>query len=335
MTSHTEPSSPAPEQAALHWLTRIIHNPGEAQAAPFKRWLLADPANREAYAHAEHVWQLSQLPAAKLAEEQQASLQPYLDAIRQARQPKRWGRRGGALAVAACLLLALGSVGGWQPQHWLQDAQADYRTGAELQQITLADGSLMTLDAGSAVAVDFDHGERRIQLLRGAAFFQVTHTGQPFLVDAAGGEVRVLGTQFEVREQGEGAQVTVRSGRVAVTPTAGQSARELTANQQLTYAAGRAGQIEAVDSDSRLAWRQGWLSYQQVPLAEVLEDLRRYYPGRIVLLDDTLGQRLVSASIPANQPLLALDSLGQVVGFSRQTLLGRLTLLKSSAASEK
>ena len=44
----------------------------------------------------------------------------------------------------------------------------------------------------------------------------------------------------------------------------------------------------------------------------------------------------LSASDAAiNQPLLALDSLGQVVGFSRQTLLGRLTLLTSSAASEK
>ena len=163
----------------------------------------------------------------------------------------------------------------------------------------------------------------------------VSGNGQRELVEALvgqrrrlGGEVRVLGTQFEVREQGDGAQVTVRSGRVAVTPVQGEVARELTANQQLTYAAGRAGQIEAVDSDSRLAWRQGWLSYQQVPLADVLEDLRRYYPGRIVLLDDTLGQRLVSASIPANQPLLALDSLGKVMGFSRQTVLGRLTLVR-------
>lgn len=106
----------------------------------------------------------------------------------------------------------------------MQDLRADYSSGEQVRQVTLADRSQLTLDAGSALAVDFDHGERRVRLLRGAAFFEVTHTGQPFLVEASGGEVRVLGTQFEVREQGAGAQVTVRSGRVAVTAAEGQQA---------------------------------------------------------------------------------------------------------------
>ncbi|MDH1135097.1 FecR family protein, partial [Pseudomonas mosselii] len=213
-------------------------------------------------------------------------------------------------------------------QFWLQDLRADYSSGAQVRQVTLADRSRLTLDAGTAVAVDFAQGERRVRLLRGAAFFEVTYTGEPFLVDAQGGEVRVLGTQFEVREQGEGAQVTVRSGRVAVAAAEGQVARELTANQQLAYAGGVAGGIEAVDSDSRLAWRQGWLNYYQVPLAQVIEDLGRYYPGRILLLDGELGQRRVSGSFPVAQPLAALDSLGKVMGFSRQTVLGRLTVLR-------
>lgn len=105
-------------------------------------------------------------------------------------------------------------------------------------------------------------------------------------------------------------------------------ARELTANQQVVYSAGRVGDTQAVDSDNRLAWRQGWLNYYQVPLAQVVEDLGRYYPGRILLLDGELGQRKVSGSFPVDEPLLALDSLGKVMGFSRQTVLGRLTLIR-------
>ncbi|MOA65295.1 hypothetical protein D3C78_1916350 [compost metagenome] len=65
-----------------------------------------------------------------------------------------------------------------------------------------------------------------------------------------------------------------------------------------------------------------------MPLAQVIDDLSRYYPGRIVLLDGELGERKVSGSFPVEEPLLALDSLGKVMGFSRSTLLGRLTLLK-------
>ncbi|MFP3499560.1 sugar ABC transporter substrate-binding protein, partial [Pseudomonas sp. SIMBA_059] len=86
----------------------------------------------------------------------------------------------------------------------------------------------------------------------------------------------------------------------------------LTANQQVAFSAGRVGDTLGVDSENRLAWRQGWLNYYQVPLAQVVEDLGRYYPGRILLLDGELGQRKVSGSFPVTEPLLALDSLGKV-----------------------
>lgn len=325
--SRLPPITEAQFQAALQWFNRINEQPGQAEGAAFKRWLLADPAHRAAYDQAQVLWQKSAAPAARLADEEQDALQRYLDAM--ARPPARGGwRRVAGLAMAACLVLAVGVAGGWHPGYWLQDLQADYSSAGQIRQVTLADQSQVTLDAGSAIAVDFAQGERRVRLLHGAAFFEVTHTGEPFLVEAAGGEVRVLGTQFEVREQGEGAQVTVRSGRVGVSPAQGTVARELTANQQLTYRAGRVGATLAVDSDNRLAWRQGWLNYYQVPLAQVIEDLGRYYPGRILLLDGDLGQRKVSGSFPVAEPLLALDSLGKVMGFSRQTVLGRLTLIR-------
>lgn len=325
--SRLPPITEAQFQDALQWLSRINEQPGQAEGAAFKRWLLADPAHRAAYEQAQVLWQKSAAPAARLADEEQDALQRYLDAM--ARPPARGGwRRVARLALAACLVLAVGVAGGWHPGYWLQDLQADYSSAGQIRQVTLADQSQVTLDAGSAIAVDFAQGERRVRLLHGAAFFEVTHTGEPFLVEAAGGEVRVLGTQFEVRAQGEGAQVTVRSGRVGVSPAQGTLVRELTANQQVTYRAGRVGDTLAVDSDNRLAWRQGWLNYYQVPLAQVIEDLGRYYPGRILLLDGDLGQRKVSGSFPVAEPLLALDSLGKVMGFSRQTVLGRLTLVR-------
>jgi len=325
--SHPDPVTAAQSEAALQWLIRINEQPEAASSAPFKRWLLADPKHRQAYAEAQLLMQLSETPAARLAQEQHADLQPYLLAMAKPPGKSHWRRAGMALA-AACLVLAVSVAGGWRPGDWLLDLQADFSSSDAIRQVTLADQSQVTLDAGSAIAVDFRQGERRVRLLHGAAFFEVTHTGQPFVVEAAGGEVRVLGTQFEVRDQGQGAQVIVRSGHVAVIPAAGQAGQILTANQQLAYADGHAGELASVDGDSRLAWRQGWLNYYQVPLAQVVADLGRYYPGRIVLLDGVLGQRKVSGSFPVDEPLAALDSLGKVLGFSRQTLLGRLTVIR-------
>ena len=324
--SPSEPITAEQSRMALGWLSRINQQPAAADGAAFKRWLLAHPAHRDAYAEAQALWHQSEGPALRLAEEEQAQLQQYLQAMRSPSTRRRW--RGAALAAAACLVLALGSLAGWQPQFWLQDLRADYRSAAQVRQVTLSDGSRLTLDAGSAVALDFAAGQRRVRLLRGAAFFEVTHTGAPFLVEAAGGEVRVLGTQFEVRERGDSAEVTVRSGRVAVTPAPGATARELVANQQLRYADGHAGEMQTVDSDSQLAWRQGWLNYYQVPLAQVVDDLQRYYPGHLLLLDDALAQRPVSGSFPVQEPLQALASLGKVLGFTPQTFLGRVTIIR-------
>ncbi|MBK5011865.1 DUF4880 domain-containing protein [Pseudomonas sp. S60] len=326
--SRLPPITDAQFQAASQWLGRINEQPAQAQSAAFRRWLLADPQHPAAYAQAQSAWHNSGPVAAALAAEDQHALQGYLDAMARPVSRRPWGRRVAGLAAAACLVLALGMAGGWQPGYWIQDLQADYSSAGQVRHVTLPDQSQVTLDAHSAIAVQFAQGHRRVRLLHGAAFFQVTHTGEPFLVDAAGGQVRVLGTQFEVRDQGAGAQVTVRSGRVAVSPAQGAAGRELTANQQVMYASGQVGNTVMVNSDNRLAWREGWLNYSQAPLAQVLDDLRRYYPGRILLLDDALGQRLVSGSFPVAEPMLALDSLGKVVGFERHTVLGRLTLIR-------
>ncbi|PWB35298.1 hypothetical protein DCO48_02410 [Pseudomonas sp. SDI] len=241
----------------------------------------------------------------------------------------RWRPRLGGLALSASLMLAVALAAGVHPRNWLDDFGADYVAAVgEVKTVTLADQSQLTLDADSAISVDFAHGQRQVEIRRGAVFFQVSHTGAPFVVKANGGEVRVLGTQFEVRRQGDGAQVTVLSGKVGVSAAAGEAQQLLGAGQQVAFAHGSAEPLRSVDSESQLAWRQGWLSYYQVPLAQVVEDLARHYPGRIVLLGSELGERNVSGSFPADDPLAALDALGSVAGFKRITVLGRVTLLR-------
>lgn len=315
------------QRAALAWLNQINQQPMRAERADFKRWLLADPAHAQAYRQAQALWQQTAAPAARLAEEQAVALGHLLRAMD--RPARRWPTRVAGLAVAASVALSVMLGAGWHPANWVEDLGADYvSTVGELKTVTLADQSQLVLDADSAISVDFSHGQRQVQVRRGAVFFEVTHTGAPFTVHANGGEVRVMGTQFEVRRHADGASVTVLSGKVGVTAASGQAQQVLTAGQQVAYEHGRASPVHGVDSETRLAWRQGWLNYYQAPLAQVVDELSRYYPGRIVLLGDDLAQRKVSGSFPADDPLAALDALGSVAGFQRKTLLGRVTLLR-------
>jgi transmembrane sensor len=320
--------TPAQEQAAFAWLSLLHDRPSAGDQLTFSQWLRADPAHAEAYAQAQVLWELSEGPARTLANEEALALQGYLDAMDRPRRPAllRWS---GALAMAACLLLMVSLGTGWQPQRWIDELGADYVSApGEIRTVTLADQSQVTLDGDSAIAVDFSRGERHVQLRRGAGFFSVTHTGDPFVVAAEKGEARVLGTQFEVRLQPHGAQVTVLSGRVGVTADRGGEQQILTAGQQVAYGEGSAQKLHAVDSEAQLAWRQGWLTYYKSTLADVVEDLRRYYPGRIVLLNDELAARKVSGSFPSKDPQAVLNSLQGVMGFEQHQVLGHLIILR-------
>ena len=320
--------TPAQEQAAFAWLSLLHDQPSSGDQATFSHWLQADPAHAEAYAQAQGVWALTETPARTLADEDAFALQGYLNAMNRSRRTRvrRWA---GALAMAACLVLMIGVGAGWHPSRWVDDLGADYVSApGEIRTVTLADQSQVTLDADSAIAVDFSRGERRVQLRRGAGFFSVTHTGEPFVVDAEKGQARVLGTQFEVRLQPHGAQVTVLSGRVGVTADKHAAQQILIAGQQVAYGEGAAEKLHAIDSEAQLAWRQGWLNYYKTTLADVVQDLGRYYPGRIVLLNDELAARRVSGSFASKDPQAVLSSLQGVLGFEQRKVLGHLIILR-------
>jgi len=320
--------TPEQERTALQWLSVLHDQPDSGDQATFSRWLHADPAHAEAYAQAQVVWELSEVAGNTLANEEALVMQRYLSQMNVSRR-HRLARWSSGLAVAACLLLMVGVFAGWQPMRWLNDLGADYVSApGQVRTLTLADQSEVTLGADSAIAVNFSGNERHVELRRGVAFFHVTHTGQPFVVDADGGEARVLGTEFEVRLQSGGAQVTVLSGRVGVKADKQAPQQILTADQQVAYAAGTADTVHRVDSLAQLGWRTGWLTYYKTPLADVVADLKRYYPGQIVLLNAQLGERRISGSFPSQDPQTVINSLQGVLGFEQHNLFGKVIVLR-------
>jgi transmembrane sensor len=320
--------TPEQERTALQWLSVLHDQPDSGDQATFSRWLQADPAHAEAYAQAQVVWELSEVAGSTLANEEALVMQRYLSQMNVSRR-HRLARWSSGLAVAACLLLMVGVFAGWQPMRWLNDLGADYVSApGQVRTLTLADQSEVTLGADSAIAVNFSGNERHVELRRGVAFFHVTHTGKPFVVDADGGEARVLGTEFEVRLQPGGAQVTVLSGRVGVKADQQAPQQILTADQQVAYAAGTADTVHRVDSLAQLGWRTGWLTYYKTPLADVVADLKRYYPGQIVLLNAQLGERRISGSFPSQDPQTVINSLQGVLGFEQHNLFGKVIVLR-------
>lgn len=313
-----EPQQRSIREAAAEWAVLLADDAlDDGQQQALQQWLQADARHAEALAFARRTWAaLGSLPADKPLRRRALPVAPEL-----ARHPRRHARlrRWGA---AACLALLLGGLGLTQSERLLLPLLADHRTASgEVRSLTLADGSEVTLDSASAIRLDYSAGQRRIELLAGAAIFQVApQADRPFVVEAAGGSTQALGTRFVVqREAGAGALVGVLEHAVQVT--AADQQRRLQEGDSLRYDA--AGLHDAVlDLQRVTSWQRGLLVFDRQPLGQVIEQLNRYRPGYILIGSDAIAQREVSGVFRLDGLDDALATLTREMQLQHRELMG-------------
>jgi transmembrane sensor len=286
------PTSAAdPDEQASLWAARLE---GDALTAAdrgrLEAWLAASPGHR---ARLSEYCQLSvNLQAQLSALAAAGALGPGTAAGPSARvRPRRWvalAWSGAALAAAAAIALAFrlewnGRLG--------RTEQLDSPPG-QRRSFTLGDGTRVELNAHSQLVVELRRRERHVRLSGGEAFFAVARDrARPFVVDTPGGSVRVTGTVFDVRTEGAAdLEVTVVEGSVQVQPTGLAGGRpdavvSLVAADQLS--AGTAGvgvkALSRSDLEDALAWRQGQIVFNGVPLGAALARFARYHERSIAV----------------------------------------------------
>lgn len=175
---------------------------------------------------------------------------------------------------------------------------APYETAIGEQRIVrLADGSKIRLDTNSRLRVRLTGEARRIELQSGQAFFEVAHDpSRPFVVRAAGSEVRALGTRFDVRRRGDAVQVVLVEGRVRVNAPEPGSEVTLQPGQQVEVRDGKAASPTRVDAASATSWTAGRLVFQNQPLSAAIDEVNRYSRAKVVLDAPGLTSTPVSGS---------------------------------------
>lgn len=284
-------------------------------------WLAADPLHALAYSRAEKLWRALGTPSVK-AEVRQRRV-GLLAVLRPPMPARRWA--GGALA--ACIALAvIGGVNDW-PTRMRADAMT--ATG-EGRVVTLTDGSIVQLNTGSAVAVEYRADRRVVRLLKGEAAFTVkADATRPFTVEAGDGATTALGTRFVVRRDGEDTAVIVteHSVRVAWPLEQAGKAATLAEGQEARYGPHGLTAPETVDADAATAWTRGRLVFVDRPLAEVVAELNRYHPGYFRIVGADLGQRRVSGIFRTDDPVRALDALQRSLGVGSFRITDRLIFI--------
>ncbi len=315
-------------EEALDWFARLQASAGDSDtAARFQAWRESDRRRADAYKRVAGLWNSPELGAAlKASAEASAVAAPATGSTPRRAATSRWSIRLAVAAAAVILAVAIARF-----PDFMLSMRADYMTAAgESQKITLPDGSVMTLNTASSVSLDFADGRREVTLLAGEAFFQVVHDPQhPFRVSGHFGDAEVKGTAFLVRTDETEDTVLVREGLVDAGPL------EVSRNRAL-LAAGHGAVITKTslspmaegETERGFAWLDGRISFVDRPFGRVLDDLRRYYGGRIIVTNDRLKRIAVSGDYRLDDPELVVRSLAEATGAKFTRLPGGIIFLR-------
>ena len=309
------PLNAAVESAAAEWLVRHDRGLTPRQQDEFLSWLAASPAHRESLERHRGMW--GDFNALAQWRPEHGTV-PNPDLLARHRRPSPWRWVAPALlAAAAAVTFAL-----WWPPATRPPASATLAFEAvSYRQETLPDGSVIDLNRGTHVVVQFSASERRLLLVQGEAQFAVAkNPARPFVVRAGGVDVRAVGTAFNVKLAGPNLEVLVTEGTVhvsqppAVAPAASASNSAFPAPAPVVLAALTAGQRTVipvapviappvvVPASTReiaqlLDWQPRLLDFDSTPLAEVVETFNRRNTLRLVIGDPAIAGLPIVASI--------------------------------------
>jgi transmembrane sensor len=284
---------------AADWTARIDRGPlAPAEDQAFDAWLNGDVRAAGAY---------GRMRALALTTERARALGPDFNPgnfVPAEPRTRRYAlQMGGAIAATALIGLA----GAWQ----FLGRRGHFSTGkGETKVIALKDGSVVTLNTASEIAVSYTDSQRSVELIRGEALFDVAkNKARPFVVAAGDTNVRVVGTSFTVRHlETAPVQVLVREGIVEVfKPAAGLAPVRITAND-MAEAGGVAGEIAVrampePQVHRQMAWQSGQIAFEGETLSQAAAEFSRYSDTRIVVVDPGLAREEIAGLFKATDPV--------------------------------
>ncbi|GBD47831.1 FecR family protein [Methylopila sp. Yamaguchi] len=293
---------------ATTWFVRL-NNPlaTDADRRAFRAWLDADPLHGAAFAEADELWQDLAAPAQRLR----------ADAGRRVASRRRVGRLAAAAAVAA--MLTAGAL--WRDAGLIDRAFADYAAPpGQRRDISLADGTTVTLDGDSALDVAFAPSAREVTVVRGRAWFEVARDpDRPFTAHADAIAARAVGTAFAV--DGMAQAVIVDHGVVEVSG-AGRTVTLGPAREVALGADGALGAPQDVSLETALAWKRGLIVLDAAPLGAVADELARRAPGRVVIPDPSLRALRLSGVFRTDDPDAVLEAMRTALGLKTLAIPG-------------
>lgn len=277
-----------------------------------EEWLSSDDRNRQEYEAFEKLWNITGAASGRGDINLDAEWKRMDSYINPVRIKTITLARVFRIAASVILVSALAFLG-----LKIAGTKSEKAPVAEMSNISLPDGSVISLNAGSKITYNKGFGQTHRNLnLKGEAYFEVKkNTALPFIVETQNTAVRVTGTKFNVRSYKEGKEVkvTVTEGSVAFYETARPAKKaELGAGETGMYDKSMKviKKQEALNLND-IAWKTRIMDFSNTPLSEVGDIISNTY-HRTVSIDP------------------AVQGCSITVRFENQDLQKVLTILKST-----
>ncbi len=313
---------------ALGWVQHLTSGQvTRADADALKHWLEQSSDHETAFAEASALWKNIGSAGHNLRVRGQASA-----ALMSRRRviSRRAVLAGGLAAASTAGIYAIikPPFGLWPS--WAEFT-ADYRTETGEQRDLALDHVAIRLNTQTSLSVRPPVGQSdRVRLISGeASFATASDSARSLIVLAAEGRTIAQNARFDVRHIGtnDGSSICVvcLAGSVRVEQRA--STAIIGPGQQLNYDADRLGFAVAVDPAIATAWQHGILVFRFTPLAEVVDEINRYRPGRVILLNEALGRSPVSGRFRIDHMDEIFARIGEAFGAKVRALPGGIVLL--------
>jgi ferric-dicitrate binding protein FerR (iron transport regulator) len=287
------------ERQAQAWLVHLTSGTATREdGEAFRRWCLSDEQHADAFARTRQMWQ-DLGPA--IARRQASAPRSDRPVPRHAVRMSRRAFLGTAItaSVAALVVARYGFDIGGQGN----GAGSTLRTAVgEQKHVDVTRGVALELNTATDIGLRSSGREvTGFRLRSGEAVVRIAadHSA-PFVVELE--DARVLsgpGASFAVRCVDGVSTVTCLEGQAVLARATTKTL--VKPSQQLAFDADGLGAAVAVNPDTALAWRHRVLIYDNQPLDDVVTDINRYRPGRIVITDRALGERRVHARFTLDQ----------------------------------
>jgi transmembrane sensor len=297
------PASPAKNEEVMRWLALLERGLRGDEGAQLREWL-KNKSNRTAILEAARLWHGPEIVAVLSGLVPQAEL-----VIRKPEYRRRFSKILGWTTLTVIAVLGAAVMTGlvklpFDEARLRRDAGTYATSIGERREITLADNSVVTLNTGSRMSVDYSTGSREVHLARGEASFQVMpDPNRPFIVHAGVRRFEATGTRFNVRVISPTlTELTVTDGTVKVmdapprlpeTPAQrratllyGETSVRALEMAQVAPGFQSVSQLDEREVEARLAWQRGLIVFEDEALPDALAEVDRYTTTRFVLADE-------------------------------------------------